>query len=225
MELSEVASTLGLTAAKLAKGQTVCGIAGTYTSDANASASHILKDKTAYVNGSKITGNIASLGAQTITPGTSDKTISSGQYLSGVQTIKGDSNLVAANIIKGKSIFGVNGTASIYKYLSVNVTSSSTTQVFHDTGGSNWSRAYVTYGAIDFTPTMFICRHKNKAGEGTFLISPGANMLGLFEGTWNSGKTIDIVPKNGDCYWGKSGFKFPVPSVSTAYQFMIFGYY
>lgn len=47
--------------------------------------------------------------AQTITPGTSDKTIASGRYLTGTQTIKGDSNLKAANIKKGVSIFGVSG--------------------------------------------------------------------------------------------------------------------
>lgn len=47
--------------------------------------------------------------AQTITPGTSNKTIASGRYLTGTQTIKGDSNLVAENIKKGVSIFGVAG--------------------------------------------------------------------------------------------------------------------
>ena len=47
--------------------------------------------------------------AQTITPSTTDKTISSGRYLTGTQTIKGDSNLVAGNIKSGVSIFGVNG--------------------------------------------------------------------------------------------------------------------
>lgn len=49
--------------------------------------------------------------AQTITPGTANKTIASGRYLTGTQTIKGDANLVAANIVKGVSIFGVAGTA------------------------------------------------------------------------------------------------------------------
>jgi len=48
--------------------------------------------------------------AQTITPGTSNKTIASGRYLTGTQTIKGDANLVAGNIAKGVSIFGVTGT-------------------------------------------------------------------------------------------------------------------
>ena len=47
--------------------------------------------------------------AQTITPGTADKTIESGRYLTGAQTIKGDSNLKAENIKSGVSIFGVAG--------------------------------------------------------------------------------------------------------------------
>lgn len=48
--------------------------------------------------------------AQTITPGTSNKTIASGRYLTGTQTIKGDSNLIPENIAKDISIFGVVGT-------------------------------------------------------------------------------------------------------------------
>lgn len=48
--------------------------------------------------------------AATYTPGTSDQSIASGQYLNGAQTIKGDANLVAGNIKSGVSIFGVTGT-------------------------------------------------------------------------------------------------------------------
>lgn len=47
--------------------------------------------------------------AATYTPGTSNQTIGANQYLSGAQTIKGDSNLVAGNIRSGVSIFGVTG--------------------------------------------------------------------------------------------------------------------
>ena len=83
------------------------------TSDANAVSGDMLASKTAYVNGSKVTGNISSKAAATYTPTTSDQTIASGQYLSGVQTIKGDANLVSANILSGKSIFGVNGSLAM----------------------------------------------------------------------------------------------------------------
>ena len=56
------------------------------------------------------TKQLTTQGAQTITPGTSNKTIASGRYLTGTQTIKGDANLVAANIKKDVTIFGVRGT-------------------------------------------------------------------------------------------------------------------
>jgi len=78
------------------------GINGTYT---------ISKG---YHNGNgKVAQNITTLGAKTYTPTTSNQTIASGQYLSGIQTIKGDANLIASNIISGKSIFGVAGNATI----------------------------------------------------------------------------------------------------------------
>lgn len=48
--------------------------------------------------------------ATTYTPGTSNQTISSGYYLTGTQTIKGDSNLVSENIKSGVTIFNVAGT-------------------------------------------------------------------------------------------------------------------
>ena len=68
------------------------------------------------------TKQLTTQAAQTITPGTSNKTISSGRYLTGTQTIKGDSNLVASNIKSGVSIFGVTGTAQVDSSQTVNVT-------------------------------------------------------------------------------------------------------
>ncbi len=79
------------------------------TSDATATPGDILSPKTAYTAAGKVTGIIPTLRAQTITPGTSDQTISNGQYLGGTQTVKGDANLTSNNIRRGVSIFGVDG--------------------------------------------------------------------------------------------------------------------
>lgn len=49
-------------------------------------------------------------GETTYTPTTTDQEIASGQYLSGKQVIKGDSNLTPENVAKGTTIFGVTGT-------------------------------------------------------------------------------------------------------------------
>ncbi len=78
--------------------------------DANVTGSKMLSGTVAYKSAGKVTGTIQSQAAQTITPGASDKTIESGKYLSGTQTIKGDANLLAENIKKDISIFGVTGT-------------------------------------------------------------------------------------------------------------------
>ena len=102
----------GIVPENIKAGVEIAGVTGTFTSDATAAAGEILASKTAYVNGNKVTGTIASKGAQTYTPGTSDQTIANGQYLIGDQTIKGDANLVAGNIKQGVSIFGVTGTAA-----------------------------------------------------------------------------------------------------------------
>jgi len=60
-----------------------------------------------------LTASVTTKAAATITPGTSDQTIASGTYLTGTQTIKGDANLIAANIKSGTSIFGVAGSLTL----------------------------------------------------------------------------------------------------------------
>lgn len=84
---------------------------GTDVSDTTATAGDVRTGKYFYTSaGVKTQGTIADQAAQTITPTTTDQTIASGKYLTGAQTIKGDANLVAANIAKDVTIFGVTGT-------------------------------------------------------------------------------------------------------------------
>lgn len=83
---------------------------GIDTNDATAVAADILVGKTAYVNGVKVTGSIASQEAKTITPTTAAQTIEAGKYLTGAITVSGDANLLAENIKSGVTIFGVAGT-------------------------------------------------------------------------------------------------------------------
>lgn len=78
--------------------------AGLITASATQSAGYVAAGT------KKATKQLTVQAAQTITPGTTNKTIASGRYLTGTQTIKGDSNLVAGNIKSGVSIFGVAGT-------------------------------------------------------------------------------------------------------------------
>ena len=68
-----------------------------------------------YHNGSgRVTNSVSTMGGQTITPRSTSQTVScSGRYMTGNIVVNGDSNLVAANIISGKSIFGVAGNAKV----------------------------------------------------------------------------------------------------------------
>lgn len=89
---------------------------GTDASGATAAAGQVLSPyKFIGAAGTLQTGTILSKTAQAYTPGTASQQIAAGQYLSGAQTIAGDANLVAANIVSGKSIFGVPGSAATVK--------------------------------------------------------------------------------------------------------------
>ena len=80
-----------------------------------STAAQILSGYTAWVAGSKITGSIASLAGQTITPSASQQTVSSsGKYMTGNVVVNAVSNLSAGNIKKGVVVGGVTGTFEGY---------------------------------------------------------------------------------------------------------------
>ena len=62
-------------------------------------------------DGEPLTGTMPEQIGSTITPGTLDKTVvAANRYVTGDVIVKGDANLLAANIKKGATIFGVKGT-------------------------------------------------------------------------------------------------------------------
>lgn len=92
-----------------------------------------------------VTVNIAAesqKAAETFTPGTQAQTIAANKWLAGAQTIQGDANLLATNIKKGVSIFGVAGL-----YEAVLDTNSAILKVVTSTGCS----VTVTNGTDTFT--------------------------------------------------------------------------
>lgn len=71
-----------------------------------------------YLDTSATSGlQLSTQAAKTITPTTYSQTaVASGKYTTGAVTVAGDANLVASNIVAGKSIFGVSGSAEKYYY-------------------------------------------------------------------------------------------------------------
>lgn len=120
-----------------------------------AAAAQILSGCTAWVNGSKITGSIASLAGQTITPGTSQQTLSSsGKYMTGNVVVAGDVNLVSKYIIANKSIFGVSGSTKNYQCRSGTTTSGSSKIALEKSSSTYWYYGSVTN--LDITPIMVL---------------------------------------------------------------------
>ena len=144
------------------------------TSDATAIASEILVDKTAYKNGSKVTGTMPNRGAQTGYISAVDGTVSIQQgYHDGSGSVAIDSTeqakIIATNIKDGVEILGVTGT-----YTGEGVTAQSKTVtptnaqqvIIPDTGYDYLSQ--VTVEAITYTET------DNAAGGKTVTIGTAA---------------------------------------------------
>lgn len=132
------------------------------TSDANAVAAEILATKTAYVNGSKITGTMTNRGGVTGTISTKagEYTIASG-YHDGSGKVSIDSTeqakLIATNIRSGITILGVEGTMSgseSVKATSASVTPYTTAQTITpaDLGDYN-SITQINVAAIAYSET------------------------------------------------------------------------
>lgn len=129
--------------------QTIAPVTGT------ANVGHVLSGYGfSSANGVNLTGNIPSKGASTYTPGTSNQTIASNQYLSGIQTILGDQNLISSNIVNGASIFGVGGNATKVQY-------ASGTTMSTVTNSANKIHILNLNGLLSFSPDFVFCYFLN----------------------------------------------------------------
>ena len=155
-----------LVASNIKTGVTIGGVQGTFTSDANATASEILSGKSVYVNGSKVDGSITSLGATTYNTSSSDQTISGSKYLSGNQTILAvtTSGIVASNIVEGTTV-KVGDANDDDRIASVTGTAPSENTVYGALTSQSWGTASLhkwsatdrfsrTYGPYEFETDM-----------------------------------------------------------------------
>ena len=157
-----------------------------------AAAADIRKNKTAWTNGTKITGNMPEQGGSTTTPGTANKTIvAANRYVTGNIIVAGASTLTAANIKKNVTIFGIKGsfegwvpTATDLYYNGVN------------TAGFTIERNFV------FENTRIFCNSTGTGNNYRVLICPKSydvksfsklNIQGNFETTLSAGGSSNIA--------------------------------
>lgn len=126
---------------------------------ADATAANILSGKTAWVNGNQLTGTMPNYSSQnkpSLTPWVNGTALYFPVSVGGFYPGNGDSGLyasdpdfVAANIVAGKNIFGLVGTA-IPKTMTAGDYYS---LVYHDYRSSPYTRSSTSYGALGGTIT------------------------------------------------------------------------
>ena len=143
------------------------------TSDATAVAAEILATKTAYKNGSKLTGTMTNNGAVTgtITAKSEEYTVPQGYHDGsgkvGIASTE-QAKLIATNIREGITILGVEGTMSGSEGMSAQaktVTPTTTSQVIMPDSPTYNCLSQVTVNAIPYTET------DNAAGGKTVTIA------------------------------------------------------
>jgi hypothetical protein len=161
----------------------------------------------------KITQSVPTKGAQTYTPGTTNQTIAANQYLTGIQTILGDADLIAGNIKSGVNIFGVAGTLAWEPTLAVGdgyILQANTNRSFSNTSYEKKKEieinyggqitVYFEYGVVGNNGTCYARVYKNDIAVGTeksYYISTGTSVTQVWSEnfTVNKGDLIQLYAK------------------------------
>ena len=109
-------STISGTSASVSTGTNTLTLSKTISVTPSVTTAGYISSGTAGNASVSLTASVTTKAAATITPGTSNQTINSGTYLTGIQTIAGDADLVGSNIISTANIFGVQGTVVLQNY-------------------------------------------------------------------------------------------------------------
>jgi hypothetical protein len=183
-----------IAASVIKAGATVGGIVGTFTSDATATAAQMLSGITAYVNGIKVTGTIPivnpdysdQVGAQNVTVGAySGDGLNyaylnypfSGKFSNGANWIrKSEPDLVPSNIVSGKTIMGVGGSAVLgKKYASgtgAPITGSGSYYYnYGSSGGATKTFYQVAISGLGFTPSIVIIKCPSNSAIYSYISS------------------------------------------------------
>lgn len=106
-------ASISATGASVSTGSNTLTLSKTVSVTPSISTAGYISSGTAGNSSVSLTASVTTKAAATITPGTTNQEIAAGTYLTGKQTISGDSELKSANIVSGKSIFGVSGSAQV----------------------------------------------------------------------------------------------------------------
>lgn len=117
-----------------------------------------------YYESIKISQSIPTKSSQTYMPTTVNQTIPANVYTTGTQTILGDANLISSNIVNGKSIFGILGSAPNFQMFTGTTTIEGT------------GIKYITYN-LPFTPDIVITRYTYNGSS--YLLSTSINYNGM----------------------------------------------
>lgn len=106
-------SSISGTGATLSTGTNTLTLSKTVSVTPNVTSAGYISAGTAGNSAVSLTANVTTKAAATLQPGTSAVTIAAGTYCTGAQTIAAEPNYLAANIVAGKSLWGLNGSAQI----------------------------------------------------------------------------------------------------------------